>query len=298
MVARPLPPSTGVWVLRAIWVLVALAAGPALGAALDGRSAAVRAVASTLAWAGWAGVLVATLVPRATSLTAVRLGVPAGLGAAVWAAGPGSPDGDLARGIPAVIATAAAVAVAAAPPVVDAFVNGSAYGTERRFALRCPPALAALAVVTWLAVLAGAVGGPLLLAAEQWVPGVVALVVGAALVVAGARALHGLSRRWLVFVPSGLVVHDPVARPDAVMAPRPLISSLGPAAVDVDTDAVDLTLGAPGLALVMTTSETLPVTVRQRGRRLATTSSARVTFTPSRPAAVLAEAASRRIPLT
>lgn len=295
MATRSLPPSAGLWVLRVVWVLVALAAGPAVGAALDGRSAAVQVVASTMAWTGWAGMLVATLVPRATSLTAVRLGVGAGLAAAAWAAGPASPDGDLTRGVAAVAVAAAAAAVAAAPAVVDAFVNGSAYGSERRFALRCPPALGALAVVTGLAVLAGVAAGPLLLAARQWALGGLALVVGTVVDVVGGRAVHGLARRWLVFVPSGVVVHDPVGRPEAVMAPRPLILSLGPA--PADTDAVDLTLGALGLVLVMTTTETLPVTVRERGRRLATTSSARIAFAPARPAAVLAEAASRRIPL-
>jgi len=282
-------------VLRALWLALPLAAGPALGAALDGRSGGVRAVGSVLAWAVWVAVLVALLVPRATSLTAVRLGVPAGLLAVAWAAGPGSPDDDLVRAASAVLVAAAATAVVAAASVVDAFVNGSAYGTERRFALRSPPALLALAGLAWAAVVAGALTGPLLLAAGQWVGGGVAVVVGAGLVAGGGRALHGLSRRWLVFVPSGLVVHDPVARPDAVMAPTPLIKSLGPA--PADTEALDLTLGAPGLALLMTTSETLPVTTRQRGRSLVTTSSAQIAFTPTRPSAVLAEAASRRIPL-
>jgi hypothetical protein len=237
-------------------------------------------------------VLVATLVPRASSLTVVRLGVPAGLVAAAWAAASSS---DAGRGTLALVVTAIATAVAAAPAVTDAFVNGSAYGAERRFALRCPPLLGVLAVLAGAVVLAGAAAGPLLLAARVWVAGAVVTVVGLAAAAAGARAVHGLSRRWLVFVPSGVVVHDPVARPESVMAPRPLITRLGPAAAG--GDALDLTLGAPGLALELATSEPLPVTVRRGRRALGTEEATRVLVAVTRPAAVLAEAEARRIPL-
>ncbi|WCO66404.1 hypothetical protein PO878_18050 [Iamia majanohamensis] len=293
----PAPSSTAlvVGVLRAVWLVLPLAVGPVLAAALDDRSAPVRDVASVLAWATWVVVLVALLVPRATSLTVARIGVPAALVAAGWAAGPGQADPDVLGGALAVVAAAVATALCLAPVVGDAFVTGSAYGTERRFALRCPPALAALAVATWAVVVAGIAAGPLLLAARQWVLGGVALVLGLAVAAVGARSLHQLSRRWLVFVPSGVVVHDPVGRPDAVMAPRPLIEGLGPE--PADDEALDLTLGASGLSLVLVTSETLPVTVRRGRQDLGTEAAHRVAFTPGRPGAVLAEADARRIPL-
>lgn len=281
--------------LRVLWFALPLAMGPALGEALAGRAGSVRALVTIVAWAGWVVVLIATLVPRASSLSVVRIGIPGSLATAAWAAGPGRADPDLATGALAVVVAGAAVAVAFAPVVSDAFVTGSAYGSERRFALRCPPALAALGLLTWVAVSAGAIAGPLLLAAEEWVVGGILLLIGAVVVVAGVRSLHQLSRRWLVFVPSGLVVHDPVARPDAVMAPRPLIDSLGPARSD--EGALDLSLGATGLSLVLTTSESLPVTVRRGRAELETRPATRIAFTPVRPAAVLAEAASRRIPV-
>lgn len=290
---RPLPTPVIVWVLRAVWLLLPLAVGPATGAALDDRSDPVQVLGTVLAWGGWTAVLVATLVPRASSLTAVRVGAPAALAAAAWAAGPGSPDDDTARGILAVVAAAVALAVAAAPAVGDAFVDGSSYGNERRFALRTPLPLLVLAGVTWAGVAAGAAAGPFLLAAGQWVPGAVLTVAGGAVVWFGVRSLHGLARRWLVLVPSGVVVHDPVGRPDSVMAPRPLIVRLGPA--PADSDGLDLTLGATGLALELETSEPLPVTVRQ-GRGVATEPAARVLVAVARPAAVLAEAEARRLP--
>ena len=297
-VAPPSIPSSSslaLGALRVTWLAVPLAVGPVLGSALDGRTGAVQTLASVMAWAGWIVVLVAVLVPRASSLTVLRIGAPAALAAAAWAAGPARGDAGPALGLVALVVTAVATVLAVAPVVGDVFVTGSAYGTERRFALRCPPALGGLAVLTWSAVAAGLVAGPLLLAAERWAVGLAALVVGAAVAVVGTRSLHQLARRWLVFVPSGVVVHDPVARPDAVMAPRPLIVSLGPA--PVDDDVLDLSLGATGLALVLTTSESLPVTVRRSRSDLDTASSTRLAFTASRPAAVLAEAEARRIPV-
>lgn len=288
---RPAP-VPAVWVARALWLVLPLATGPALGDALDVRSTPVQVLGSVLAWGVWAVVLGALLVPRATSLTVVRIGAPAALAAAAWAGGPGGADE--VSGIVAVVVAAAALAATLAPSVGDAFVDGSSYGAERRFALRTPPPLLVLATATWLGMAAAAVAGPFLLAARQWVLGAVLTAVGAAAVWFGARSLHGLSRRWLVLVPSGVVVHDPVSRPDSVMAPRPLIVRLGPA--PAGSDALDLTLGAPGLALELETSEELPVTVRE-GRTLGTQPATRVLVAVSRPGAVLAEAEARRLPV-
>lgn len=280
-------------VLRAFWLVLPLLVGPALGSALDARSAPVQGLAAVATWGTWAGLLVALMVPRATSLTALRVGAPAALAASVAAA--------LADGVEtweaglAVLAAAVVVALVAAPPVADAFVDGSSYGSERRFALRTPLPLLVLAVATWVVVAAAVVTGPLLLAARQWVLGGVLTVVGAAAAYAGVRSLHGLSRRWLVLVPSGVVVHDPVGRPDSVMAPRPLIVRLGPA--PAATDALDLTLGAAGLALELETAEPLPVTVRRSGRDIGTEPATRVLVAVSRPAAVLAEASARKLPV-
>ncbi len=283
-----------VWVARVVWLGLPLLEGPALGSALDTRSDGVQVLGTVGAWAVWGIVLVALLVPRATSLTVVRVGAPGALAAAAWAAGPGGLD-DATQAIVALVASAVAVAAVASPAVGDAFVDGSSYGAERRFALRLPVPFALLAVATWAAVAAGVVTGPFLLAAEVWVLGALALVVGLAVAYAGVRSLHGLSRRWFVLVPSGIVVHDPLARPDSVMAPRPLIVRIGPA--EAGTDALDLTLGATGLAIELETSEPLPVTVRRPHRELDTEPATRVLIAVSRPAAVLDEAETRGLPV-
>ena len=69
------PPA--VWVVRALWLVAPLALGPAVSDALDTTSPAVRTTVAVGIWVGWAATWVALLVPRASSLTAVRLGVSA-----------------------------------------------------------------------------------------------------------------------------------------------------------------------------------------------------------------------------
>src|SRR6516225_8788521 len=74
------------WAVRVVWVILPLAAGPAYGSALHPYSEPVRATAVVLLWAGWAGVLVGTLVPHPVGLTALRLAAPAAVITAAGAA--------------------------------------------------------------------------------------------------------------------------------------------------------------------------------------------------------------------
>jgi hypothetical protein len=288
----------GPWPARITWAALPLTVAPTLEAAFDGRSRPVQIVAATLAWAAWTGVLVAVALPRTTSLTALRTAAPAVLGVALWAGVTGDDPG------PAEVvglAWAAVVVLAAfAPTTGEAFVNGSAYGDERRMPLRIPAAVAAGPVVlAWAAVVAPVVTGPLLLASEAWVAGVAVSAAGVPLAALGARALHGLARRWLVFVPAGLVVHDPMALADPVLFTRTRIARFGPA--PADTDAMDLTRGALGLALELELVE--PTTVVPRpwpsGRAAAPPPVAvtRLLVAPTRPGAVLSLAADRSIPV-
>lgn len=270
-------------------------AGPAYGAALAHHSEAVRLSATILLWAPWAVVLVGTLVPYPAGLTALRLCAPAAFVASVLAA---------ATGRPSVLASAAAVAVtgldlavALAPPTGALYVNGPAYPNERRYPLRPPGALLLGPIeASWAVVVGAPAVGILLLAARAWVAGVVVLLVSAPAAVVLVRSLHGLSRRWLVFVPAGVVLHDPMALLDPVLFPRKVIESLHPA--PADTDSMDLTQGALGLTLELVLTEKVPMTRVRPGRRGGEQgASARLLFTPTRPGQVLAEAQSRRVPV-
>lgn len=284
----------GAWPARILWLALALASTTTLADALDGRSTAVALVARAGLAVLWGGGLVALLVPRSTSLTALRIVVPAGLAAVLAAVAAGSTTdlGDVAS----VAVAAVAAAWVLAPWIGDAWVDGSSYGTERRLLLR-PPALFTflLTPLTWAVVVVGAALGPLLLAAERWVPGTVALVVGWAAAAAGSRSLHQLARRWVVLVPTGMVVHDPLTMPEAQLFLRTMVRRLGPA--EAGTDADDLTAGAPGLALQLDLAEPAELLLRTRGRDTATRSSTAILFTPSRPQRLLEAAAAARIPV-
>ncbi|MGH9178637.1 MAG: hypothetical protein ACRD0N_08800 [Acidimicrobiales bacterium] len=275
------------WAFRAAWAVLPFTMGPALAHALDGRSRPVQVVASAGLWAAWSAALAASLVPHPISLSVVRGAAPGAPLLAITAAagGHGSPLG--------VAASALAAALAFSPEVGALFVNGPAYPNERRFPLRVPaPLLLGVLAVVWGLAVVPPTASLLLLAARQWVVGALLLVASGPVTVILARAVHGLSRRWLVFVPAGVVIHDPVALADPVLFRKAVVRSFGPA--PADTAALDLTQAAPGLALKLELTEEVPM-VRARfgarmGQPVAPTS---VLVTPTRPGAVLREAARR-----
>lgn len=299
--ARPTPSPGQIvrsaWPLRVVWLVLPLVTGPALADALTDRSRSVQVVASLLAWGGWVVGLGAMTVLRSSTLTVVRTVVPGALGVGLWSAIGAERPSWAAAGIGA---GAVATLLLAAPGVSDAFVDGSSYGTERRVALKAPLALLVLPVpMSWAAVAAGVVTGPLLLASSQWVAGGVAVVVGVALAYVGVRQLHLLSRRWLVFVPAGLVVHDPFSLTDPILFPRTTVARVGPAerGSSDDPDVVDSTGGALGLVLAVRSQDPLKVGVRS-GRSVDERDGIHaILVTPTQPAATLDIARSSRLPV-
>lgn len=283
------------WGFVAAWVLLAALGGGEVGAALDHRSAPVRTVATALVWAGWSLGLVAAMVPRSLSLTVLRVLAPAGLGVALWAGVPGDPA------VAGPLVAAVATVLSLLPETGERFVQGSAYGMERRLPLRPPPLLVAGPVpLAWSVLVAGVCAPPLLLAAQQWVAAALVTAVAVPGVAVSARSLHGLSRRWVVFVPAGLVLHDSYTLDSPVLFPRRMVERLAPA--PAGTDALDLTAGAPGLALELTLRESLPMVLAPTGwRRRAQGETGRVSrllITPTRPGRVLTTARERRIRVT
>nr|MDQ6928998.1 hypothetical protein [Actinomycetota bacterium] len=132
-----------------------------------------------------------------------------------------------------------------------------------------------------------------LLAARQWVAGAAVTVVGWALAALFLRSLHGLSRRWAVFVPAGMVMHDPVSLRDPVLFARRMVAEVGPARSGGDK-VVDLTQRAVGLAIELRLREPATITLMKPGQRLGVPAEAlAVVFTPTRPGAVLEEARRR-----
>ncbi|MEZ5183855.1 MAG: hypothetical protein R2702_18555 [Acidimicrobiales bacterium] len=287
---------SGLWPLRATWLLLALVAVPLADDALDGRTAAVRATVAVLGYGGWAAVVVALLVPRTTSLTVVRTAVPA-LAAGVLVAAAQGEVGALA--VAAVGLGSVAVALALAPWVADALVDGSSYGPERRLSLRIPSVVALAAVATWALLAASVVGGPLLLASRRWAAGGLVLAVAVGAVVLGGRSIHQLSRRWVVLVPTGLVLHDPLTMPEPQLFLRQTVRHLGPATAGITDELVteDLTGGASGLALELVLLEPVELLVHEGREGAAMRAVHRVLFTPARPATLLEAARAHRLPV-
>jgi hypothetical protein len=282
------------WPVRVAWVLLPLLAGPALGDALAELPAGERALqvaCSAALWGGWAAVLVATLVPTTVSLTVLRFAAPAAVVTSVAAL---TVTGASVAAIVGTAGCLVAALVALAPETAEAFVDGSSYGDERRLPLRVPVAvLAGPAEAAWAAAVLGVLAGPLALASGRWLVGAVLVAAGLPAVRWGALAMHTLSRRWLVFVPTGFVVHDRLALLEPVLLRRGEVRSLGPA--PAGSDALDLTAGASGLALEVVLAAPVELLPVARGRTTDLVSADRLLLTPSRPGRVLDEARRRRI---
>lgn len=280
------------WGLRALWASLPWSVGRLLEESLEGTSEAFASVAGGGAWALWALGLTALLVPHTVSLTAVRILAPGVLAAACWAATVTGAGAIAALGL----ACGTVTAVGALSPLVgDRFIDATSYGHERRLALRAPAAvLVGVLVPTWALTLGGTAAGPLLWAAGHRVLGPLVTVAGALIAVAGTRALHGLARRWLVYVPAGLVLHDRMALAEPTLFRRPMIAAFGPA--PAGSGARDLTAGAGGLLFELRFAEPVTLTPARSGDTPEKVGALLVA--PTRPAAVLAEARKRRIATT
>ena len=251
------------WAVRVWWAALPFTAGPLLADGLHETGEAWRTTASVGLWVLWGIVLVGSLLAHPATLVLVRLATPSAVVALVWSGREGADWSEVAL-VAAITAGVAAVSLSA--PVGHVFVNGISYGDEARLLLR-PSAmlLAGPLPVTAAITVGGVVSGPLLLAAEHWGIGGVVTAAGGALAMVGARSLHSLTRRWLVFVPAGVVIHDHLAAQDPVLLRRRALASFGPARQG--SDALDLTQGAAGLILELTTNQPMTLTppTRRKG---------------------------------
>jgi hypothetical protein len=254
---------TYLWCARLTWALLPISVGTALSDALASWSTAPARVATVLAWAAWSLGLIALFAPRTWGLTCLRVLAPATVVVALCSAF----GADTGPALMAVASSLVAAAFACCGPVAQAAANSEAYGDEIRFPLRIPPALflgpVPLAIVS---IGAGVAIGPLLLADGRVGAGIVVTVSGLALAAALARSLHALSRRWLVLVPAGLVVADPLALLDPVLMRREQIARVVRAPDEVTAGVLDLRLGSPAGTVLVTLRAAQSFACR-RGRR-------------------------------
>jgi hypothetical protein len=259
-----------VWALRALWFLLPLTVGQAGSDAIASADHAVPFVMTAGLWILWAAGMVATMVPVPVTLTAIR----------VLAAGT----------IP--LATWALVDTDAAAISILAIGHAAVLGLVALNSLVGDP----LAPVVTALMVTGAAAGPLLLANKQWILGVIAMALGAGALAVGLRALNQMSQRWVIFVPTGMVIHDLTMMTEPVLFRRTAIERLG--AAIAGSPARDLSNTAAGLLLECELTDPAPLGLRDGGGRSGATLTdvRRFLFCPSRPGDLLDEAERRNIP--
>ena len=281
------------WCTRVIWALLPVTTGAALADATSGWSTAPARLAAVLLWAVWAAGLFALFAPRPWGLTLLRVVAPCALSCVVLSATSTS-SGSAAL---AIVWSLAATALALSAPVASATANALAYGDEQRFGLRVPmPLLIGPIPIAILLAGAGAATGPLLLADGRYVVGALATIVGIPVAALVVRALHPLACRWLVLVPAGIAIADPLTLTEPVLVRREHIASLRRTAKPaLPEGALDLRLGTIAGGISIELSDEVEFG-RRRGRRDAEV------ITPSllavavvRADAALAHARTRRI---
>jgi hypothetical protein len=235
------------WMARLAWVIVALCA-PWWSLA-DNRSVAVASVLMVWGWGVWLIVAIALLVSTPPSLTAIRIATPLVVAQSIAVLWHGDPTQNAFLQAFAVAGAIVAWRLTLHRAIVDNMVQGGAYGQEIRFALRTPWPHVLPAIIAWALFLPSLYLGTLLLAATQWIPGIVLTVLGLALCRTVPRRIHRLARRWLVLVPAGVVIHDHMVLAETMMIRRHNITSIN--VTRQSGDEADLTGGVLGPRIVL-----------------------------------------------
>lgn len=281
------------WTARVAWIVLPFTTGAAFSDMLQSWARAPQTVAEALLWIAWFMGLVALLAPRPWGFTILRVVAPCATALAVVSAW----STPWPAAVLAIASVAFALLTSLSAPIALACAASTAYGPEQRFPLRVPISLLAGPLPVSVALIAaGVVCGPLLLANGDVVAGVAAVVVGVPVVGALARSLSALDHRWLVLVPAGLVVVDPLTFPDPVLLPREHIESMRRAPLDsrvATRDPSEILVGGAGRLLI--TCRDTGSFLRRSGRARVTIEADRLRVSPLRADAVLLAAVAHRI---
>ena len=282
-----------VWAARFAWLVVAIVGGEAIGQALDDRSRALQHVGTIGSWVGWGVGAAALAVAGVATLTLARTVIPASLVVAVVALVGGADPG---AGVALVVPAAVATALVCSAEFGRVFIQASAYGDEQRFGLRPPIGYLIASATSWLFTASAVVIAPLAWSGTAWIVAVVATVVAAAGLWLLPIRWHQLSRRWLVLVPAGVVVHDPVVLNDTLMMPtRTIVSVSLDELGTAGQTAADLTGPTPGLAveIALTDPTTAVYAATPREPTGRTIHLSALVVSPTRPGAVVRAARAR-----
>jgi len=211
------------------------------------QMSSLTGISSTVGiWLLWSIALLCTLVPSSSALTAIRLALPTIFVIVAAAA--------VAIGISSGVAAALAISLLASllifsGDIGDSFVQLAAYGDERRYLLRCPPAMLLVQVLSWLVWLTLTIVAINLLASDALILGAIVAIVALLLAIVLPRRFHRFSRRWLVSVPAGLVIHDHVVLAETAMFMNNAVIEVG---IDLaPSEAADLSGKCSGVGLLI-----------------------------------------------
>ena len=260
--------------------------GAGVGALLETRSTAIQIVGTVLAWLIWGLIVLASFISHPISLTVLRMGTPVVASFLVFIAA--TDQGSTLQVINAAIGFAVLL-ISFSAEIGSIYVQASAYGDERRFLLRPPVAFVAPVAISVVIVDFFIIATPMFFAAQIWLAGVISLIGLAACITFMAPRIHQLSRRWLVFVPAGFVVHDEIVLSINLMIKKQELVDIQLARDD--TQAADLSALTWGVPLELSFNKTLDVSLTAIGaRHLKTVSAIHATsiiIAPSRPGTVL-----------
>jgi hypothetical protein len=263
-----------VWLARVTWLALAVVPGALSvpefsGEALRASDNVGRVSAMVLLWLAWAVVAFGMIVLHPLSLAAVRWLSPMIALHVWWMA-------LIADDAPEVWARLAAVGCASVAVVVmlradfgARHVQAAAYGHERRHLLRPPVAVMLPSALVWLVAWAlGAVA----LHAEPSVATAMAALASALVAAFGWRRVSVLARRWLVFVPAGIAVHDPLMLRDTFMVRRHDVRAVGAADKSPSSDeSFDITGTTWGQPMQITLAHLHDVSLSSFGARMTRT---------------------------
>ncbi len=278
------------WFARVAWATLPITTGSTLANALDDWSSSTRNVAGALLWLAFALGLMGVALPRPESVLGLRILAPL-LVIVEVAAVISTDDVGTATSIVGLVAAFAAWCAVSMPQLAEAGLNALAYGDERRFPLKVPPALF-LGPLPFAVVALGAsvATGPLLLADGRIVEAALAIAIGVPVAMYLSRSFRSLCRRMAVIVPAGIVIADPMTLTDPHLFAVERIAGLRrlEPAERPDADTHDTRSGAFVGSFALELNASASLMRSHPGRREATAFSARsVWFAPVRPAAFL-----------
>lgn len=282
------------WVTRLAWIVVGVTGWTMIDdLGLGGGSVVAVASLATLGWVLGVGGL---SIPATPTLTLARVTVPIAIPALGAVAIVGD-DISTDATVGAVIAAVSATVIVLQPGFGRLYVQASAYGREDRHLLRTPPSYLLAAIVAWLVTVTAGVGAAIAFGGETWWLGGLLTALATAAAAFSWPRWYRLSRRWLVLLPSGVVIHDHLVLAETLMIPKADVAGLRLA--PADTEAADLTGPAGGHAVeVLTRDAVTAIRAATPARPHGSALHLRACLVaPTRPGQALAAAQAYRLPV-